>query len=98
MKLHRVRVDGEKVRTLREARFLTREDVAKQIGSSYSTIQSLEIGRRTPRIKTLQKLCKVLKVRPEDIQVSDGNATSSGAVSGASEGTGRKGSLIGSKN
>jgi transcriptional regulator with XRE-family HTH domain len=72
--MHRLRVDGEKVRVIRESRLLTREDVAKQLQVSYSTIQSLEIGRRTPRLKTLQRLCKVLKVHPDQILHSNGHA------------------------
>lgn len=57
--------------TLREARVkrgLTQEELADQSGIEQATISNLETGRvQSPAWDTVAKLCRVLKVKPEDV-------------------------------
>ena len=54
---------GEHVRSLREARGLTREQVAKRAELSTNTIRRLEQGSFSPSRDTLEKLSRGLKLK-----------------------------------
>ena len=43
-------------------RGLTQRDVAKSIGVSTDTIQSIETGRRNPSLDVIEKLCTFYKL------------------------------------
>jgi transcriptional regulator with XRE-family HTH domain len=61
------RVDGEKLRTLREKRFLSHRDLAKRAGVSPTTILNLEAGRVEAQRRTVRKLARALEVDPADL-------------------------------
>lgn len=47
---------GDKIRFLRNAKKLTQEEAAFKVGMTRQSISNYECGRRTPRIKDLQKI------------------------------------------
>lgn len=53
---------GDKVKSLRNRRNLTQDDLAKVLGLSRGQISNLEKGRRNISIKQIDKLCNVFKV------------------------------------
>ena len=53
---------SQKLRSLREDRGLTQEELANMAGLPQSHISRLEAGRHSPSMKTLQKLASALKV------------------------------------
>jgi transcriptional regulator with XRE-family HTH domain len=55
------------LRELRERRFLSQKDLARQSGVAASTINRLELGRQTARFITIRKLAKALGVEPGEI-------------------------------
>jgi transcriptional regulator with XRE-family HTH domain len=61
------RVDGEKLRMLREKRFLSHRDLAKRAGVSPTTILNLEAGRVEAQRRTVRKLAEALGVDPTDL-------------------------------
>jgi transcriptional regulator with XRE-family HTH domain len=61
------RVDGEKLRTLRERRFLSHRDLAKRAGVSPTTILNLEAGRVEAQRSTVRKLAEALEVDPTEL-------------------------------
>jgi DNA-binding XRE family transcriptional regulator len=62
-----VSVDGEKVKQLREAKVLERQELADLAGVSYTTIYKMERHGHLPRLSTVRTVAKVLKVKPEEI-------------------------------
>lgn len=56
-----------KLKSLRETHFLSQEDLAKISSLTVSTINRLENGKQKPRLATIRKLAKALKVKPGDI-------------------------------
>jgi DNA-binding XRE family transcriptional regulator len=61
------RVDEEKLRTLRERRFLSHRDLAKRAGISPTTVLNLEAGRVEAQRRTVRKLAKALEVDPAEL-------------------------------
>ena len=59
------------LRRLREARALSRRELAKRSQVNESTIYRAEHGLTTLRPSTIQKLVKVLEVSPMEITSSD---------------------------
>ncbi len=62
-----VSVDGEKVRGLREAKVLERQELADLAGVSYTTIYKMEKHGHLPRFATVRAVAKVLRVKPDEI-------------------------------
>ena len=60
-------IDGEKLRTLRERRFLSHRDLAKRAGVSPTTILNLEAGRVEAQRRTVRKLAQALEVDPAEL-------------------------------
>jgi transcriptional regulator with XRE-family HTH domain len=56
------------LRKLREERLLTQEELAERVGVTPLTISRWENSKRKPRLKSIRKLAKVLKVDPKDIK------------------------------
>jgi putative transcription factor len=54
---------GNVVRRAREARFLTREQLAEMVGEKVSTIRRIENNELKPSFELARKLEKVLKVK-----------------------------------
>jgi transcriptional regulator with XRE-family HTH domain len=60
-------IDMAKLKTLREDRFLTQEELAELVGITPLTISRWENSKRKPRFKSIRKLAKVLNVNPKEI-------------------------------
>ena len=58
---------GHKVRILREARRITQEELATQVGISASFLGHIERGTRVLSLDTLLALCDTLGVTPNDL-------------------------------
>lgn len=63
----RLRVDGEKLRSLRVERALTLRDLGEASGVSYNTINKLELGQRAAHASTVRKLAQALGVEPREL-------------------------------
>jgi transcriptional regulator with XRE-family HTH domain len=61
------RVDGEKLRQLREARFFSHRDLAREAGVSPTTVLNLEAGRVEAQRRTIRKLAQALEVDPAEL-------------------------------
>jgi transcriptional regulator with XRE-family HTH domain len=61
-------IDGAKVKSLRERRFLTREELAEKVGSHRDHIGRLERDEiDSPRMTTIRKLAEALEVDPHEL-------------------------------
>ena len=66
-----VKIDGAKLKNLREGRFISREELAEKVGSHRDHIGRLERGEiANPRMTTIRNLAKALEVDPGEL-VSD---------------------------
>jgi transcriptional regulator with XRE-family HTH domain len=67
------RVDGAKVRALRDQRQLTQEQLAAKAGISKSTVVNIEQGQhqRRPYWPTLRVLADALGVQVDDLMTDD---------------------------
>jgi DNA-binding XRE family transcriptional regulator len=65
----RPRIDGSRVKQLREHAFLTQAELAKQVHVTRATIQNIERGVQEPRPSTVRALARVLGVQPRDLVV-----------------------------
>jgi transcriptional regulator with XRE-family HTH domain len=61
------RVDGEKLKQLREAQFLSHRDLAREANVSPTTVLNLEAGRVDAQRRTIRKLARVLEVDPAEL-------------------------------
>ena len=56
------------IKKLRKQHKLSQEDLAKKAEITYSTLIKIESGaNNNPTIKTLQKICKALNVKLDDL-------------------------------
>jgi transcriptional regulator with XRE-family HTH domain len=62
-----MRVDGERLKELRDDKVLTMEELADLSGVSYNTVYRLEHGRSEARQSSVKKLARVLGVAPRDL-------------------------------
>jgi transcriptional regulator with XRE-family HTH domain len=63
-----VKIDGVKLKSLRERRFLRREELAEKIGSHRDHIGRLERDEiESPRMTTIRKLAEALEVDPREL-------------------------------
>ncbi len=60
-------MDGEKLRALREKRFLSHRDLAKRANVSPTTVVNLEAGKVEAQRRTVRKLAEALGVEPEKL-------------------------------
>ena len=66
-------VDGEKLRAMREDRFLSHRELAKLAGVSPTTVLNLETNPETmAQRRTVRKLAKALRVPPRDLVQTGG--------------------------
>jgi transcriptional regulator with XRE-family HTH domain len=64
-----VRIDGERLRTLRRERFLTRDELAEKSGLARDHIGRLERGEipGESRMRTIRSLAEALDVSPAEL-------------------------------
>ena len=63
-----MKIDGAKLKSLREHRFLTREELAEKVGSHRDHVGRLERGEvANPRMRTIKKLAEALGVDPSEL-------------------------------
>jgi transcriptional regulator with XRE-family HTH domain len=60
-------VVGKRIRELRKERKLNQEEFAKLLNTSQEYVSNLEKGKKNPRLSTLQKIAKILKVNIQDL-------------------------------
>jgi transcriptional regulator with XRE-family HTH domain len=56
-----------RLREHRQRRTLTQDELEKLSGVSRPTIAALELGYRQAHLRTVEKLARALKVKPEDL-------------------------------
>ncbi len=61
------RMDGEKLRAIRERKFLSHRDLAKRANVSPTTVLNLEAGKVEAQRRTVRKLAEALEVAPADL-------------------------------
>ena len=63
-----MKIDGAKLKNLRERRFLSREELAEKVESHRDHIGRLERGEvANPRMATIRKLADALEVDPAEL-------------------------------
>ncbi len=63
-----VKINGAKLKSLRERRFLTREELAEKVDSHRDHIGRLERGEiESPRMTTIRRLAEALEVEPAEL-------------------------------
>jgi transcriptional regulator with XRE-family HTH domain len=68
-----VKIDGTKLKSLREQRFLSREELAEKVDSHRDHIGRLERGEvANPRMATIRNLAKALGVDPAELVEDSG--------------------------
>lgn len=60
-------IDGEKLKKLRDARFLSHRELAKIAGISPTTVLTLEAGKTEAQRRTIRKLAEALGVEPAEL-------------------------------
>jgi predicted transcriptional regulator len=62
-----IRVDGERLRRIRQERALSLRDLGDRSGVSFDSIHKLETGRRQAQPRTVRKLAEALGVEAEEL-------------------------------
>lgn len=65
------KINGRKLKEIREREGLTLQDVAKNCGVSYSTISKYESEINNPSDATVDKICLLLKINKDEIKIAD---------------------------
>lgn len=67
------RIDGEKLRRLRDEKYLSHRELASRAGVSPTTVNNLELGKggRESQRRTVRKLAKALGVEPAELVGDD---------------------------
>ncbi len=60
-------IDGEKLRALREDKFLSHRELAKRASVSPTTVLNLEAGKAEAQRRTVRKLAHALEVDPAEL-------------------------------
>jgi len=58
---------GKRIKEFRNDDGITQIQLAREIKSKHSYISALENGKLNPNLKTLEKICKVLKCTVRDL-------------------------------
>lgn len=66
-------IDGEKLRELRERRFLSHRELAQLADVSPTTVLNLEKGQAEPQRRTIRKLAGALGVEPAELVKESNN-------------------------
>ena len=62
-----IRVDGERLRRIRQERALSLRELGERSGVSFDSIHKLETGRREAQPRTVRKLAEALGVGPPEL-------------------------------
>lgn len=63
---------GQRIRELREEQDLSLREFAKKLGNlSAAFVSDVELGRRFPSEKVLEKMAHILKVTPDELRAYD---------------------------
>lgn len=62
---------GEKIRTIRTSKNLSADKLAKKAGLGQSTISEIELGKKSPTVVTLSKICSALNITLVELFSSD---------------------------
>lgn len=62
---------GWKIKSILKERGMSQADLSRESGIEVSNISKIVNGNRNVREKTLYRLCKGLKCKPEDIMLED---------------------------
>ena len=65
------KINGKKLGELRSNAGVSREELAKEIGLSKSSVYNYESGKSEPTEETMDKICLVLNISKDDIKVHD---------------------------
>lgn len=65
------KINGRKLKEIREKKGYTLQEVANVCGVSYSTISKYENEINNPSDTTVDKICLLLKINKDDIKISD---------------------------
>ena len=65
------RINGEKLRELRDERYLSHRELAKLAGVSPTTVLNLERGGAEPQRRTIRKLAAALDVTPDKLVIGE---------------------------
>ncbi len=60
-------INGDKLRELRDERFLSHRELAKLAGVSPTTVLNLEAGKSEAQRRTVRKLAEALDVEPREL-------------------------------
>ncbi|MBX9615937.1 MAG: helix-turn-helix domain-containing protein [Caulobacteraceae bacterium] len=62
---------GRNIRRVRGAHGLSQEEVAFRAGMKRSYLSELELGRRNPTVRALERLAHALNIDPRDLLTPD---------------------------
>ncbi len=62
-----VSLNGDRIRAMREAAWMSREELAKKAGIGLTTLRNIEKEQTGVRLGTARKLAKALGVRPKSL-------------------------------
>lgn len=66
-------IDGEKLRSIREERFLSHRELAQRAGVSPTTVLNLEKEQTESQRRTVRKIASALGVEPQDLVKTGGS-------------------------
>ncbi len=58
---------GKKIQRIRGLHHLTQEELSEKLNISRTHLGHVEQGRKSPSMKLLEKIAKILKVKPQDL-------------------------------
>ena len=58
---------NENIAKFRKFRKMTQADLAKQLGKSKNSVSNWESNGNTPDLDTIEKICKILRVSPNEL-------------------------------
>ena len=67
-----MRVDGEKLRALRDGKLMTSQELADLAGVSRDVIYRVENGRTGANQTSIKRMARVLGVEPKELLPADG--------------------------
>ena len=66
------RIDGKRLRAIRNYRKMSLSDLAKESGVCYQTITDIEVGSaKSPQFMTLSKICYALRCKVDNIIINE---------------------------